>query len=146
MQSWTFMDRDGWGEGPWASEPEDKITWEDSDTGLDCMMHRNPLGAWCGYVGVKKEHKYHRVDYMDIFSELDVHGGLTYAEECLGMGEDGSGVCHPANEGDHVWWLGFDCSHSFDAIPYLESSYRGSAYRTKDFVMKEVKKLAKQLA
>src|SRR5690606_28176723 len=55
-------DRTGWPSGPWDGEP-DKAVWVDETTGLDCMIVRGPVGALCGYVGVKEGHPWHGRSY-----------------------------------------------------------------------------------
>ncbi len=146
MMEWAFSDRSDWKSGPWDLEPIDKKVWKDSKTGLDCMIHRNPMGAWCGYVGVPSGHKLFGKDcFDDLTYEFFCHGGLTFSESCHGMNEDGSGICHPADDGDHVWWFGFDCSHLDDLTP-IGSVYGKAEYRTQAYVEKEVANLAAQLA
>lgn len=58
---------------------------------------------------------------------IDVHGGLTWAQQ------DRMG-----------WTFGFDCAHSCDVLtPYEETAY--SVYRDLAYVTKEVERLACQL-
>jgi len=58
---------------------------------------------------------------------IDVHGGLTFAQQT-----------------DIGWTFGFDCHHSGDAqTPYDEDAY--SVYRDYDYVASHVKSLAAQL-
>jgi len=127
--------------GPWDAEP-DKIQWVDPATDLDCLMVRNGMGYWCGYVGVDKSHLFHGVDYdscpygntcsvraasTDWWADCDhtpnskvsVHGGLTFARDCNENAPEGHGVCHVPYEGREpdVWWLGFDTAHCGDASP-----------------------------
>lgn len=76
---------------------------------------------------------------------IDVHGGLTYANQCSGR------ICHVPKPGepDNVWWFGFDCSHAGDISPAYDRSWRGEsddAYRTLDYVRAETNRLAEQLA
>jgi|JI9StandDraft_1071089.scaffolds.fasta_scaffold07875_7 hypothetical protein len=105
-----------WGEGEWNDEP-DRIQWVDEITGMDCLIKRSPVGALCGYVAVTPDHPAYGKDYDDV--EVIVHGGLTYAAPC---DEDPhSGICHVSEEGDHAWWLGFDCAHSGDLAPSTKS-------------------------
>lgn len=125
------------GTGPWVDEP-DKIQWVDNATGLDCLMLRNHMGNWCGYVGVPKDHPLYDKDYdqccqpedcedwSDCYDKghltpnraVEVHGGLTFADFCS-PGEPVDGICHVAAEGreEKVWWLGFDCGHGMDLSP-----------------------------
>lgn len=49
-------------DGPWNSEP-DHVNFEHA--GLPCMLHRNRMGAWCGYVAVPPGHIYHGKNYSD---------------------------------------------------------------------------------
>jgi hypothetical protein len=131
-------DRTRWGQGPWDSEPDDKVVWV-SD-GIDCMIVRNGMGAWCGYVGLPPAHPDHGKEYMEVLGEYDVHGGLTFASACGGK------ICHVPEPGrpTHVWWLGFDCNHSCDAAPDQGFWDSWGTYRTQDWVMDEVGRLAAQ--
>lgn len=138
-----------WGDGPWQSEP-DHHEWR--FRGMPCIIERNQLGAWCGYVAVPPGHPWHGVDYDNVGAQ--VHGGLTYAEPCQGS------VCHVPlpGEADGVWWLGFDCSHWDDlqpamrahrdtiakfGLPPLSMGERGT-YRDQAWVMRETESLAEQ--
>ena len=60
-----------WPPGPWSAEPFDKVVWQDPTTGLDCMMVRNRMGAWCGYVGVSTRHPWFGVDYNGCVNKHD---------------------------------------------------------------------------
>ena len=132
--------RTGWGTGPWDDEPDhiDFVT----AAGLPGIMHRNSMGAWCGYVAVPPGHPSHGKRDGEV--DCDVHGGLTYANACQGS------VCHVAAPGepDDVWWLGFDCSHCWDVSPGHNQfgSYQGSSYRDVAYVRAECERLAQQLA
>lgn len=135
--------------GPWDEEP-DKIQWVDQATELDCLMVRQHFGAWCGYVGVPRRHRFHGLPYEMI--DLDVHGGLTFADRCA-PGEPVDGICHIAWEGrePEPWWFGFDCGHAWDImpglhIPALHLQQAGAQYRDMPWVMGEVERLAAQLA
>ena len=147
VTTWKFSDRSKWNPGPWDKENIDKKVWVDPETGLDCMIHRNRMGSWCGYVGVPSSHEYFGTDYNKL-QHLDAHGGLTFSSGCTSMDESGEGICHPADDGDHVWWLGFDCAHSFDACPrdYVQSYGDFCEYRNIEYVEKQVSALAKQLS
>ena len=173
-RSWTTADKEGWGDGPWMTEP-DKIQWVDDETDLDCLIVRGPMGALCGYVGVPPEHPWHKRRYGDgRYNEegewddlaeqrgcpetiIDIHGGLTYTELSEGVTED-RGVCHVPLEGrpHNVWWFGFDCAHSHDLAPVMakhdrergDPPIRGmyETYRDVPYVRREVESLARQLA
>ncbi len=153
-----------WGEGPWKWEP-DKIQWVDDATGLDCLMHRQPnSGHWCGYVGVSEGHPYFGIGYSDCTKtppceesycghspDVDVHGGLTYAEFCQDTDDESRGICHVPLPGrpHKVWWLGFDCWHSGDLAPNdrndAPSSWRSGTYKTRRYVENECTSLARQI-
>lgn len=136
--------------GPWDDEP-DRIAWTDPDTNYPSLMLRNMFGSWCGYVAIPPGHPAHGCGYDD-FDEVEVHGGLTYAKECVG--DPGRGVCHVSAEGepDDVWWLGFDCGHGWDdnwmmaqfAADVGQGLFR-SVYRDVGYVRQECSRLAQQL-
>lgn len=137
------------GEGPWDREP-DKVQWQ-SETGMACMIRRGPMGAWCGYVGVAPGHRWFEVGYNEIDLDVDVHGGLTYSAAC--DGDEESGVCHVPGPGEPetLWWLGFDCAHTFDLVPGfqdfgLELFTHDVVYRDQAYVMAETERLAAQVA
>jgi len=68
-------------------------------------------------------------------------------------------ICHLAAPGEPepVWWLGFDCAHSGDFLPGLESTLRsmprleayesvlGETYKNVAYVTDECRQLARQL-
>ena len=152
-------------EGPWMFEP-DKAHWVDPKSGMDCLIHRGPMGALCGYVGVPPGHPLHGLDYSNEAAwELTVHGGLTYANACQDTEDESSGICHvpfPGRPHD-VWWFGFDCAHSGDVVPGLRrvakdekgQSYidladllamPGDTYKDFSYVKAQTENLARQLA
>jgi hypothetical protein len=103
------------------------------------------MGHWCGYVGVPKGHPLHGKSYDEAHRivDLDVHGGLTYADACHGN------VCHPTEDADPTWWLGFDCAHLYDESPGMASyGWTGEdhEYRTLPWVKRETERLAEQIA
>lgn len=133
--------------GPWDDEP-DKATWVDPATGLDCMIHRGPMGALCGYVGVTEGHPEFEVSYHEV--DVRVHGGLTYSDFCRETDDESYGICHVPEPGrpDKVWWLGFDCGHYNDLIPGMSNYLYPTGephYWTFDEVKAEVERLAAQL-
>jgi len=46
------------------------------------------VGAWCGYVGVPKGHPYHGNSYDHDGVNVDVHGGLSFANGCADMSHE----------------------------------------------------------
>lgn len=155
QRTWTFPDIHPKTPGPWSDEP-DKAQWVDDATGLDCLIVRNRLGALCGYVGVPPGHPWHGKDYgNEALWNIDVHGGLTFADACQEGKEDGYGICHVPEPGRpaKVWWFGFDCAHAGDLVPGMADSAaeiqvlrERDVYRDFDYVRAEVAQLAKQLA
>lgn len=149
-------DKAQWGDGPWQSEP-DRVDFVHA--GYVCLIRRGPVGALCGYVGVDESHPFFGKGYDDV-DDLAVHGGLTYANECAGE------ICHVPEPGmpDHVWWLGFDCSHAGDVAPAMQAFERKmheetgadvwkrlpfenehETYRTLEYVRAQTESLAEQL-
>lgn len=110
---------------------EDNYNWTDNKTGLKCHMKRNARGAWCGYVGLPKTHKFFEMSYQELGESdiwLSVHGGLTYS---------GWITASP------YWWLGFDCAHMDDLMPKMPGI--GGTYRNVDYVKAQCAQLAYQL-
>lgn len=151
------IDKSRWGHGPWQSEP-DKAQWVDEATGLDCLIVRQPRsGHLCGYVGVGPDHPWHGKDYSADGVDVRVHGGLTFSEACAESDDPARGICHVAEPGrpEHVWWFGFDCAHGGDYSPanailaethpvFARSDFE--EYRTRSYVEREIRYLARQIA
>lgn len=120
----------------WETEPSVAVG---EFQGLKCLLVRNNMGSWCGYVGIEPTHVLYGKHYNDIDGVLDVHGGLTYSSQQS-----------PDGESHGLWWLGFDCGHATDLIPLLvkllpsEIVLQGT-YRNLAYVQAETEKLAKQL-
>lgn len=101
--------REGWGRGPWDDEPD---SYRFDSYGFPCFMHRGPMGAWCGYVAVPREHKCYGLDYDAVYEVapgISVHGGLTYADA-------GNTILDFVT--DH-WIFGFDTCHGGDYWPSM---------------------------
>lgn len=162
-KSYTTIDRKAaeWPSGPWDDEP-DKMQWPDAETELPCLAVRNSHnGNWCGYVGVSEGHPLFQVGYNEAMIGddcIEVHGGLTFADMCQPRDDESVGICHVPAEGepDHVWWLGFDCAHSFDWSPrdaYYEKTKDGGIwardhdrnYKSLAYVRSQCANLARQL-
>jgi hypothetical protein len=162
LRARRFVSRGGWPSGPWDAE-DDRYEWR-TTAGLTGLVVRGPSGALCGYVGVPSGHPAHgrssessdsyerdetgALDFdrpkTNPVRDLRAHGGITYAKSCAGR------ICHvPApGEPEHLWWLGFDCAHSWDACPDRERGPIGGqrVYRDISYVRCEVERLAEQLA
>lgn len=129
--------------GPWDSEPDHE---EFEHAGMACVIHRGPVGAWCGYVRVPGGHRLHGVNYDDMVSgpptaciERSIDGekigfitlmtasigvdkaSNSYRLDLLIDAHGGLTFSRPHAPGrdkvDGEWWLGFDCSHAGDACP-----------------------------
>jgi hypothetical protein len=146
-KEYRTIDKSSWPmRGEWDSEP-DKAQWQDEDTGLPCLIVRGPSGALCGYVGLAEGHPLYGKDYEA--ANVEVHGGLTFADKCADSADEARHVCHVPGPGepDHVWWFGFDCAHSGDVSPAYDRMFREhySSYKTLAYVKHQVKMLAAQL-
>lgn len=144
---YVTIDKSKWPTGPWHDEP-DKIQYADPDTGLPCLITRNPyVGSLCGYVGVAESHPYFGVNYSDV--DLDAHGGVNFSDFCQTDGSEAQRVCHipSAGESDHIFWFGFDCAHaSMDALPGVPyQMFPDVTYRDISYVRAQIKVLAAQL-
>lgn len=147
-------DKSTWGDGPWQTEP-DKRQWLDKSTGLPCLIVRGPFGGLCGYVGVPPWHPAFETPYSEM--DVEVHGGLTFADFCQTGEPVENSICHIVDDGeeDRVWWFGFDCGHYGDMMPgyrrdliaqMFDGHCREGVYRTFAYVKSNVRNLAKQLA
>lgn len=131
--------------GPWTDEPN-RVEFEHK--GVPCLMVRQPGGwHWCGYAAVPPGHPWHGKGYDGV--EVDIHGGLTFADACGGL------VCHVPKPGepDNVWWFGFDCAH-FDDLRPMDRVLLGDrfsfpgdpdTYRDAHYVRAQCKRLAEQI-
>jgi hypothetical protein len=149
LREYHTIDKSRWAPGPWQSEA-DKVQAIDDATGLDVLLVRQPYhGSWCGYVGVPQSHPLFGQGYHDV-PDVDVHGGLTFADACHETGDESRGICHVGEIGaaDHVWWFGFDCAHAWDITPGHDHGFGfpDSTYRTREYVEAECARLAEQLA
>ncbi len=161
MIEYRTVDKTGWDEGPWQAEP-DKIQYVDDQTGLPCLVKRNPrLGFLCGYVGVPEGHPLFGLNYTNGAVEaLDAHHGVNYTDLCQDEDDPAASICHIPEPGDpdRVWWFGYDCGHMGDQAPAMLARERemgfpppphsdwGDIYRTVEYVKDVNAKLARQLA
>jgi len=81
-----------------------RFTIED-ESKIDLIFIRPPMNDYrLGYVGVKEDHPLWGVETEQLF-DLEVHGGVTYAQETRGNGYPSDG---------NYFWIGFDCAHLGD--------------------------------
>jgi hypothetical protein len=115
--------------------------WTDPYSNYLCRISRLiSMQHWNGYVRVPESHPSFGKSYDDV--DIRVHGGLTYG------GDHFPSYTNKETEKGY-WWYGFDCGHAWDRIPRIHFSFHyrfeQDVYRDKDYVKKEVTKLAKQL-
>jgi len=111
----------------WETEPNE---W----SGELCHARRNPTTlTWCGYVGIPAGHPWHGMDGDDI--PADVHGGITWADRYL-----------PWAEPDGLYWIGFDCAHSYDFMPGIQQTalLADGTYKNLSFVQDQIRSLMEQ--
>lgn len=63
---------------------------------------------FCGYAVIPEDHPFYGLDYDDVEDDIDVHGGLTFSGEFVGV--DG-------------YLLGFDCNHYGDTPEVQDEEY-----------------------
>lgn len=167
----VMRDKSAWGPGPWQDEP-DEVRWRDDATGYDCLLRRNSLGAWCGYVAVPEGHPLHGVGYSAPQERLQPWlqrrleqpvGEQPSFSVLLGLAfgrieptVDAVVVVHGGVTyagsllGDQRWWFGFDCSHADDYGPGEATRVglppRPGTYRTMEYAREQTTALARQLA
>lgn len=90
--------------GEWIKEP-DHIEFEEN--GFRALILRNPtFGHLNGYLAIPMNYVLHGID--NIPHEIPSHKGWTYTSDL-----------HPATgEEDEDWWIGFDCCHAGDKLPF----------------------------
>lgn len=133
-------------DGPWLEEP-DFMWWVHRPTDLECMIRRNDMGAWCGYVGVPEGHPAWQRDPFDM--HLEAAPSLNF----------GRRMPSPYEPHADLYWLGFDCAHApFDVVPTMDaylhsvvgrsmpsSDYFHPTYKDVNYVRGEVVVLAEEL-
>jgi hypothetical protein len=102
---------------PWEYEPD---LYEWTHRGIECVARRNLThGAWCGYVDVPREvwSVFKVDDDHSLDDRINVHGGVTYAENSLDK---------------DAFRVGFDCAHGGDLMPKVTASLRGYSFAARD--------------
>ena len=135
--------RDRFGYGPWQEEA-DRYQWHYGDTGIVCMSRRAYHGAFCGYVGVPRNHPAWGIDFRLVqeFANPGIHGGLDYSARCDGDQE--TGICHVPEPGedDDLWWFGFSCDKEGDLVPLYKDAPGANHYWDHAEVKQECERLA----
>lgn len=137
------LDKTKWPDGPWKTEC-DNAAW-DLPNGLHALIRRNPLGAWCGYVGVPPTHPWYGRNYTTKAqaSKEMLERNVDTNELCVvtlliasmrgDKMEEGLALnlairvhggltfadhIQSKHQGKDGWWyFGFDCAHSNDYVP-----------------------------
>lgn len=141
--------------GPW-SEEADKIAWIDRATGLHCIILRHDGGFLSGYVAVPPGHPLFGYDHRALphTLQIDVHGGLDYAQPCDEHAAEVRSVCHvselPRVPSRVAWWFGFSCDKPGDLIPDRVRRNEGAmeqpgVYRDEAYLYHQTIGLAAQL-
>lgn len=137
---------------PWETEP-DFLEFVDEGTGYRCFIQRHQdLKHLCGYVELPKEHKLYGETNIDneFLLNLDVHGGITYANGIL-LKKSGVGFFTIPTHIEVDYVVGFDCAHAGDYSPYslpllgMNKIIGDETYKDINYVTNECKKLAEQL-
>jgi hypothetical protein len=112
--------------------------------GYACLIRRNMIsGTLCGYVGLPPGHKFYEQPHEDLL--IEVHGGLTFGEKI------------PDTADDELYWIGFDCCHYNDLMPFMDKHLNDSysrildkeeayiTYKDVGFVRGQIKQIVDQL-
>jgi hypothetical protein len=146
----------------WENEPNEEVF---EHMGFKCSLHRGPLKAWCGYVGVPNGHPLYGKDYHEHIPALAalhaeaMNGGIgkrgiitlfcaTPDKATMDISFDVHGGVTFAGKhkgGADLWHIGFDCSHAGDLTPGV-SNFGDGEYRDISYVRDETKRLAEQIA
>lgn len=131
-----------------AIQRPDDVLSKGEHLGFQWMTVHNGSGYRCGYVRLPAGHPWHGKAYD--YPNVDVHGGITFAEADEPCNEPGPDVS---------WWIGFDCAHLGDApdpeLPNNALGAIGSSWmfagsygeiRSQDYVEAECIKLVEQAA
>lgn len=116
---------------------------EQSETvcGFECRavrLNTEWAGFINGYIRIPEGHPWYGRT-ADGLGGVSVHGGVTYSENGL----------HTPNGTHTGWWIGFDTAHWKDLNPVklpdlIERPNNFQVYRTMDWVMEQLRSLAKQ--
>lgn len=99
------------------------------DIKIKTAMVENDFGGFANcYIGLPKGHPWYEMEYDDIEERCPetnkVHGGLTYSK---------NKVPYSNEEGEGLWWVGFDTKHYGDNKENCD----------REFCENEIKKLVK---
>lgn len=136
-----YINKDSWPDGPWKNEIDTQF-WKHK-SGFYCLIHRHPwMGHLCGYIGSKRRRDVWKRNKVGRCDELVIHGGITFGPGDLNI---------LPKIMDNIWWIGFDCAHNGDIMPYsvtysVNRKYtEHDAYKNISFVKKQIYGLIRQL-
>lgn len=88
------------------------------------------------YVEIPKEHYLYQESYIDIeeYYSIDVHGGLTYSDDSLRIGENTTLM--------NTWFIGWDYAHCDD---YSVLYGKGKKWTTSE-IIKDCENVIKQIS
>ena len=120
---------------------------EFTESGLQCCTRTHKRGHRCGYVMIHEGHPLYGItllDYSDALTELEVDGGITFANGCDGCWVLGWDAAHAWHEPDPaIMDEGFRKARGLlEPVPALFPTYMVDA----DMAEAETRKLARQVA
>lgn len=102
--------------------------------GVRCVILQGPCSI-NGYVGIGKDSELYGESYFyNRVDQLNVHGGITWAEHDL------PNLSATTLDAPNLWWLGFDTNHASDDPQW------GGYIKDLAYVRAETIKLAEQVA
>ena len=120
--------------------------------GIDYVICKNPVNAFCAYVRIpdnhkwfclKKERKLHfskrKIDVSYEMIKISCHGGLTFSERINGDGEE-----YPQKFTDG-FWVGWDFAHYGDYVDYGTSFKSEGVHWTEQMVLEDIKDVIRQI-
>lgn len=150
----NYVDRSGWRPGPWMFERRDEYQWTDQKTGFRCCIRRHPrYGTLNGYVGLPPGHFGYGQDPNEagnkFWWDYSVHWGLNFGGYVNNPEHPEPQRMWPGSkfpEENNLWWVGFDCNHSGDAVPSSVDHIVGcNDYKDIGFVRRQIEGLLEQL-
>jgi hypothetical protein len=117
---------------------EDLVFFDFKD--FPCIIARGYItGALNGYIAIKKNSSFLAyMNYDNITDFISVHGGFTFTSE------GGKDIWYKYDdERNELFWIGFDCGHTFDFTPYVPS-FQGT-YKDINYVKNEIESVVDQL-
>lgn len=126
---------------------DDRIEREFEESGLKCCTRTNGMGHRCGYVAVGEGHPLYGIGYDDL-PEIDVDGGVTFANGADGMWMFGWDAAHAWHIRD--WSIASDSMREHrDKHPelYVDFVWSSGSYMVDaDMAEQETRDLARQIA